>query len=126
MLIASLDDAGVADNHFEVRATTAAVFVDVLLIALTARLNDNRLNQSSPVASAGSISRLSAMVLGASALADANVGTSCIVVNALVAAWRVEANNVVLAALGDPRACLAANRVGASLGSAIAYYLLTK
>ncbi|NVB76932.1 MAG: right-handed parallel beta-helix repeat-containing protein [Kofleriaceae bacterium] len=123
LVLLSLDDVSMQDNQVEVIATTAPVLIEALVVAVTARMNGNRINQVQPAAAP--LQRLSAMVFGQAAQATSNIATYCIGVRALQSAWRIDANNLELLALNNSEACQIAERYGALVAQYIWYFLVT-
>jgi hypothetical protein len=100
VLLMSLDDVGMEDNQIEVLATANPIVIDAIVIAPTARANDNRIDEQVPTLTG---SRLSLAVFGVAAHATSNVTTLCLVVLASIAALRVDANNIEIAPCSRPR-----------------------
>lgn len=113
VLLMSLDDVGMTDNQLEVLSTANPVVIDAIVIATTARANDNRIDEEVETLTG---SRLSLAVFGVAAQATSNVTTLCIAVVASVAALRVEANNIEIGPNNNRELCNAAQRVAVAIG----------
>ena len=117
-----IDAVGMDANQLQILASSYPVLIEAIVIAATARANDNRINQATPAASQSA--KLSLAAFGYAAQATSNVTTYCIAVDALVPAWKVDANNIELAAQGDSKVCAGAQRIGDVVGEVLWNLLL--
>jgi hypothetical protein len=90
VLILTLDDLGFSDNQSCCRVPRSSLLTDVLLFGITARLTNNRLQESLVSTS------LSAAVVGWSVTATSNQSTHCLIVRGV--SETQNAHNIVLTA----------------------------
>jgi hypothetical protein len=125
VVLLSLDDVSMQDNQLEALATSVPVFIEALVVATTARMNGNRINQS-PAPAGQPVQHLSAMVLGMAAQATNNIATYCIGVRALHTGWKVDANNLeLMGGGGKTDLCALAERFGERVAVLVWYLLVT-
>lgn len=97
VLVVSLDDVGVNSNQIECVLASDTVLFDVLLLAPTARLLDNRLRE------AGGSTLLSAVTIAQFATAQSNQSTHCLAT--IAQHKRISADNIVLSAAASGYVC---------------------
>jgi hypothetical protein len=105
-LVLTLDDANISDNQFDCDLLVDQLLTDVMALAVSVRLADNRLKETVPFA------LLSGSIMGLMVAATGNQSTHCMML-AGNPAWEVDEGNRVLLAPGATKAqCAPAHAIG--------------